>query len=270
MMDFIDRDKYGYKSGIYGIINTKNKKIYIGQTRQPFYKRYQLHDWKLRDGSHDNQYLQNAYNKYGEEKFKFIVVEVVEDISDEILNQKEIYYIDQYKKQGLSYNILLGGGGRIGTPMSDHAKRIIGEKNRINMTGKKMSEETKKKMSVSRVGKLCYKKSTILDVKIASKIKELLMTNMKPFNIAKELNVDYKIVNSILSNNSWVTAKVDGWDEWRKSRKTYSRLTKEQVNEICRLYSKEQRTVDYLVEKFDKPLNSINSLLYRHGLINEF
>lgn len=267
-MEFIDRDKYGYKSGIYGIINTENKKIYIGQTRQPFYKRYQLHDWKLREGNHDNQYLQNAYNKYGEEKFKFIVVEVVENISDEILNQKEIDYIDQYKKQGLSYNILLGGGGRTGIPMSEHAKRIIGEKNRIHMTGKKMSEETKKKMSNSRKGKIVNHKTNVLNVEIAKKIKELLITDMKPSDVAKKLNLKYKLVNGILSTNTWAGVKVEGWDEWRKNRKTFSRLTKKQVTEICRLYSNDDKTIDYLANKFCKTNDEIYGLLCRHGLIN--
>lgn len=269
MMEFIDRDKYGYKSGIYGIINIDNNKVYIGQTRQPFYKRYQLHDWKLREGNHDNQYLQNSYNLYGEDKFKFVVIEVIENITDEILNQKEIEYIDQYKQQGLSYNILLGGGGRAGIPMSDHAKRIIGEKNRIHMTGKKMSEETKKKMSKLRKGKVCNRKTNVLNTEIARKIKELLITNMKPTDVAKKLNINYKLVNGVLSNNAWAIATVEGWDEWRNNRKTFSRLNKEQIQEVCRLYSEENKTINYLADKFGKTPENVYSLLNRRGLLSK-
>lgn len=37
--------------------------------------------------------------------------------------------------------------------MTENAKTIIGEKNRVHMTGKKMSDETKRKMSIARTGK---------------------------------------------------------------------------------------------------------------------
>ena len=51
----------------------------------------------------------------------------------------------------MCYNIKDGGDGGflLGSRLSEDAKRRIGEKNRINMTCKKVSDETRKKMSES-------------------------------------------------------------------------------------------------------------------------
>lgn len=125
-MIFINQEKYKNNFGIYGIVNKVNSKIYVGQTRENFQRRYWHHRWKLNDGSHDNLHLQNAWNKYGEENFEFVVLEKIDDIG--LLDELEISYINYYKQQNQSYNILLGGGGRRGVPMSEHAKKLIGEK----------------------------------------------------------------------------------------------------------------------------------------------
>lgn len=111
-----------------------------------FGDRWDSHKSLLRNNKHFNPYLQNAWNKYGEENFEFIVVEecVVEELDD-----KERHYIKFYREQNLSYNLADGGegGNFLGKHLPEETKRKIGEKNRINMTGKKMSEETKQNMS---------------------------------------------------------------------------------------------------------------------------
>ena len=83
--------------------------------------------------------------------FVFEIIECLDCV--EMLNEKEIIYIRQYKDKHLAYNLSDGGSGKRGIPTSERAKRIIGAKNKINMTGKKHSEETKAKMSKSRTGK---------------------------------------------------------------------------------------------------------------------
>lgn len=134
--------------GIYAIRNIINGKMYIGKTGMNFGDRWDSHRSLLNNQKHDNQYLQNAWNKYGEENFEFIVIE---DCCEELLNEREIYYIKKYKDIGLSYNILDGGdgGNNLGCHLSDETKRKIGEKNRVNMLGRKVPESTKAKMSQS-------------------------------------------------------------------------------------------------------------------------
>lgn len=133
--------------GIYRITNTVNGKSYIGKTGMNFGDRWDNHKSLLRNNRHDNPYLQNAWNKYGENSFKFAIIELVNDSN--LLNELEIQYIKQYKEAGLSYNIHDGGDGglNLGKHLSDETKRKIGEKNRVNMIGRKLSEETRKKMS---------------------------------------------------------------------------------------------------------------------------
>lgn len=269
MIEFKDRSIYGHKSGIYMIKNLKNNKVYVGKTQQPFYKRYQLHDWQLRQGRHDNEHLQRSYNKYGENNFVFTIVECADNWTDDEYNQKEIFYIAEYKQLGLSYNILVGGEGATGRACSEYAKKIIGQKNRINMTGKKHSEETKQKMSLSRTGKdYHYQRCNITITKdIAKRIKQMLITGIKPSLIAKQLNINYKIVNSIMSNDSWKIVKIEGWEEWYKNHKRSNRLSKNSVIEICNLYLNEKKSIEYLAMIYNRTPDAMCKLLQRHNLI---
>lgn len=89
------------KTGVYIIRNQINNKIYIGSSIVSFLKRLQHHNAMLNNKKHKNNYLQNSYNKYGEENFIFEILEICE--KDDCLN-KEQYWIDYYK----SYNKTIG------------------------------------------------------------------------------------------------------------------------------------------------------------------
>lgn len=139
------------KKGIYGIRNKVNEKIYIGKTQVNFGDRWDSHKSKLRGNKHDNPHLQHAWNKYGENNFKFIILEeCVEDVSLEEINDLEIQYIKEYKNKKQSYNISDGGDGAHGCHLSEEAKRKIGIKNHYNGLGRKASEATRKKMSIAQ------------------------------------------------------------------------------------------------------------------------
>lgn len=64
--------------GIYKIINAANDKFYIGSAVS-LRKRKARHFSELRHGKHNNRHLQRAWDKYGEQVFVFVVVELVED-----------------------------------------------------------------------------------------------------------------------------------------------------------------------------------------------
>jgi group I intron endonuclease len=53
-----------------------NGKIYIGSTNL-LWNRHRQHLQKLKNNKHKNKHLQNSFNKYGKDNFKFIVVEIV-------------------------------------------------------------------------------------------------------------------------------------------------------------------------------------------------
>lgn len=88
------------KCGVYRILNKLDGRYYIGSTTMSFYKRMMHHFYSLRNNKHKNQYLQNAWNKYGEINFEFEIIKIT---SKEDTLKEEQVFIDQNKK--LLYNI---------------------------------------------------------------------------------------------------------------------------------------------------------------------
>lgn len=88
-------------TGIYKITNIKNNKFYIGSTSESFLKRWNHHINSLRRGTHKNAHLQNAFNKYGENSFKF---EILETCSKDLCLIREQVYLDTCTQEN-SYNI---------------------------------------------------------------------------------------------------------------------------------------------------------------------
>ena len=83
--------------GIYKIII--NNKVYIGSSFN-IQRRLIQHKSDLKNNRHDNQHLQNAYNKY--KKITTEIVETFSSISDEKLRQLEREYIKLFNAE---YNI---------------------------------------------------------------------------------------------------------------------------------------------------------------------
>lgn len=97
---------------IYKITNKVNGKIYIGQTVKSEPQRWQQHLW-YSNNNKDNQdcpYLCNAIRKYGKENF---LREILEEIPNELLDKREIYWITFYNSTNpdIGYNLNLGGCG---------------------------------------------------------------------------------------------------------------------------------------------------------------
>ncbi len=124
------RNKNDIKGLIYKITNSINNKIYIGQTTRGFLERYSEYksDFNNRSKS-SNIYLYNSFLKYGFDNFKFEIIDTADTI--EILNEKEIHYINKYNTTDRNFGYNLHEGGR----------------------NSLLSEETKLKMSISRKGK---------------------------------------------------------------------------------------------------------------------
>ena len=98
--------------GIYKITNKKKKKCYIGQSndiKRRFAQHKSPYEWNRNPESH----LYRAFQKYGINNFQF---EVIEECSNEELNDKEIFWINYYhsmtKENG--YNLNSGGNGTQG------------------------------------------------------------------------------------------------------------------------------------------------------------
>ena len=89
--------------GIYKIVNITNNKVYIGSSID-LSKREYKHNWMLINNIHDNTHLQNAFNKYGFENFKFQIIELC---GENDLIVKENHHIRKYKsnESDFGYNL---------------------------------------------------------------------------------------------------------------------------------------------------------------------
>lgn len=116
-----------------------------------FGDRWDSHRALLRHGKHTLKDMQSDWDKYGEENFEFSILEEFKEKDQDKIDQAERYHIRFYKDQDLSYNRSDGGSrGPSGLHVPEHARRIIGEKNRQHMTGKKDSPETLLKKSIAQ------------------------------------------------------------------------------------------------------------------------
>lgn len=144
-------------SGIYFIKNKITGRVYVGSSAD-IQNRYRKHIFLLRHDKHDNQYLQNSWNKHGEKNFELVIVE--EGVLKINLLEREGFYIQNTEK---IFNIHLYPSSAPYTGRSEADKeihremmkeRMKGEKNPFY--GKKLSEksltEMKRKLSIIMTG----------------------------------------------------------------------------------------------------------------------
>lgn len=100
---------------IYKITNNTNGKVYIGKTSLSVEKRFQQHINDSKKERFEKRPLYDAIRKYGIDNFSVDIVET--NISDEEINDKEIFYIKENNsyigfENSNGYNATLGGDSR--------------------------------------------------------------------------------------------------------------------------------------------------------------
>lgn len=128
--------------GIYKIENIVNGCLYIGSSVN-LKKRFKDHVRLLKQNRHHSTKMQNSWNKYGEDNFIFEILECCD--KNELLI-KEQFFLDSYNP---NLNICKVAGNKLGVKMSDKQKQFLSEINK----GKKLSDETKQKISLGNLGK---------------------------------------------------------------------------------------------------------------------
>lgn len=149
---------YGY---IYKTTNKINGKIYIGQKHSSKF----LGNKYLGSGKR----LKDAIKHYGVDAFEVSLVEEVE--SEDLMDEREIYWIKYYQATDSSIGYNLSEGGRVNRTLvgennpfyhkhhTEESRKKMSMHNARNMLGKHHSEETKAKIGLGNRGKVVSEKT---------------------------------------------------------------------------------------------------------------
>lgn len=94
---------------IYKINNDINNKVYIGKTLASISERWKEHLSDMDKRKNEKRPLYAAMRKYGTNHF---YIEEVEQCSNDIINERECYWIDFYDSYSKGYNATKGGDGK--------------------------------------------------------------------------------------------------------------------------------------------------------------
>ena len=144
--------------GVYKIVNLVNGNVYVGSSGN-MRDRWCSHRCDLRLARHYNKHLQRAWNKYGEEAFRF---DILQETDTDALLVREEYFIKWYEENnhGRIYNLCrTPTKGTRGLTWSHTKETKL--KISASLTGKKTgprSAEARKRMSEAQL-KRNYKRS---------------------------------------------------------------------------------------------------------------
>lgn len=152
-------------SGVYCIENLTNRKKYIGSSKN-IYNRWRDHKNALRKNKHHSYKLQRAWDKYGEQQFKFYIIKIFEGEEKE-LRKLEQNYLDIYKSYDFNYGYNVSCTSEGGSPSPATEQSIIDGKFKIS---KEQFDEIiyylcNTKLSVPKISKIInVHKSTIYQI----------------------------------------------------------------------------------------------------------
>lgn len=121
---------------IYEHVNKTNGKKYIGQTSEEDVNKR----WKNGRGYFSSTYFYNAIQKYGWDGFEHRII--ARGLSLEEANEMESKLIEEYKTTDKNFGYNITSGGR-NAPMSEETKKKLSK----SKMGHKVSSETRKKIS---------------------------------------------------------------------------------------------------------------------------
>lgn len=230
------------KIGVYALHNPDTGEQYIGSG--VLNKRRFSHFNELKNNKHSNYKLQRAYNKNS--NFEFIGIpledpELLRETNRELTLKIEQELINKELNNPLLLNIALNTlAPRFGTKASDETK------NKMSLTklGKKASEETKAKMSLAQKGKIVSEETREKQSKKA--LEQFTNGERKAPWLGKKLSEEHVDKMKISLKNTW-----DLLSEEEKKNRTETMISKLKGNTytLGRKLSEEQKSYHSLVTK---------------------
>jgi group I intron endonuclease len=266
-------------AGVYKITNMVNGKFYIGSSLN-ISKRWEKHRYELRKNKHCNRHLQSAWNKYGDENFKFEVIAEIKD-KDMILPVEQLYiemtkcYISE-----IGYNkdvIAKSSYGYVTTKNEeiikiDSERRLRKKKNPNPNKGVKLTDEQKGKISKGSRGKN-NKGQIVLTEKDVEEIMILFHNGLSIIEVQEFYYVDNNALNKIKSGKTWNDIKnsidfnsplpsklSEIINKVIPNRKRSKKLTNDQIKEIEKLLSEKEITQNEISKRLGVNLNQVKRI----------
>lgn len=139
--------------GIYAICNKVNNKKYVGKSKN-IEKRIAEHFRNLRKKDINskicNRYLFNAYKKYGEDNFYWIILESFDILDEDLLAEKELHYMLTLKTtdRDFGYNLRMDSATKM--IVHEETRKLLSEANTGEDNpnyGNRWSQEQRDRMS---------------------------------------------------------------------------------------------------------------------------
>ena len=255
--------------GLYRITNTLNEKFYIGSSCNIERRWRDGHVNKLRKNKHNNKYLQNSWNKNGENTFAVDVVKICPRKDLLVEEQKEL---DKWVGKNECYNL-----SKIAShPVAPGEHRSEEVKRKISIAQKgipKWTEEQKKKMSIDRLGNK-HTPETIVKFRNRPKSCYTGIVKAQQLNTGRVYSNEHK---TAISNGKKIAGKRFSQEELQRIKNgvklSYStgkckknKIPREEYDTIKNLYLSGTTNKRQLAFKYGINPSSMQKLLQRIGV----
>jgi group I intron endonuclease len=206
--------------GVYKITNSHNGKVYIGSSNN-IGIRWNKHLSLLRNGKSKQKLMQKDFDRHGESLFSISILEKINVEKERF--EREDFYIEKFKSynEEFGYNTHQKSTSPVGRKVSEETRKKIGE----SQIGKKLSEDHKNNISEGLKGRVQSEKTKRI---ISEK------NRRKHISLEDEVSIRSKILSGILAKE---IAK-----EFKLNQITIGRIRKEMEKEGLLMSKKERNT----------------------------
>ena len=198
-------------SGIYIIKNKLNNKVYVGKSidikqRLISHKCNLLKSERNKD---ENRHLYNSVKKYGWNNFETQIVEIINNPTEELLANREFYWMEYYKSDNRTYGYNLRKDSSTKCFVHEETRELIRQNNiGSNNPNYNNSRTTEMKESMSKIKKQQHKENKIYNEEWKKKVGKSISimwrdNNRKQRMIKKvrEINQKYRFFQYDKNNN---------------------------------------------------------------------